>query len=55
MKLSVKCIKPYRNKKIQVGKSYSIVDADMMEYLIDVEGDYIWISKNDTEHFKYNV
>ena len=55
MKLTVKCIKSYPNKKIKVGSSYPIVDADMMEYLIDVDGEYIWISKNDITHFKYKV
>lgn len=51
----VTCIKEYRNKSIQVGESYTIIDADMGEYLIEVGDKEIWISKNDVEHFKYSV
>lgn len=49
----VKCIKEYKNLK--VNEIYTIIDADMGEYLIEVENKEIWISKNDIEHFKYCV
>lgn len=54
--MEVKCIKEYKNKKVIVGKVYTILDADMGEYLIEIDANNsVWISKNDIEHFKYNV
>lgn len=51
----VTCIKEYKNKKVKVGVRYQVVDADMGEYAIHVSGEEVWISKNDIEHFKYEV
>lgn len=54
--MEVKCIKEYKNKSVKVNEIYSIVDADMGEYLIEIDKDYeVWISKDDIEHFKYYV
>lgn len=56
MALTVTCVKKHVNKHIEVGKTYPIIDADMEEYLIEINKDKeIWISKNDIEHFKYSV
>ena len=53
--MSVTCIKDYKNKLIVVGETYQIVSADMGEYALKVGEEEVWISKNDIEHFKYNV
>lgn len=54
--MTVMCIKEYKNKDVKVGRTYAIIDADIGEYLIEIEKDYeIWISKDDIEHFRYSV
>lgn len=53
--MNAKCIKEYENDLVKVGEIYKIIDADMYEYLILVNGKEIWISKNDIEHFEYHV
>lgn len=54
--MKVKCIKEFKNKSVEVNEVYSIIDADMGEYLIEIGENYeIWILKDDIEHFKYYV
>lgn len=54
MDMSVTCKKAYGC--FIAGKTYPIINSDMFEYCIRVNC-YTkkWISKNDTEHFKYNI
>ena len=52
----VTCINEHRNKDIEVGKTYPIINADMLEYEIKIDDEKeAWIGKDDIDHFKYSV
>lgn len=53
--MKIRCIKECENKSIKVGEEYEVIDVDMYEYFIKLGLKEFWISKDDTEHFKYSV